>query len=314
MTGGKVDEIFQDEIRAEEDEGDYNSSGKGAAKDATSDLEMLKRRFAYVVMTLTEREQRILTLRYGLDGRTPYTFREIGKELGITRERIRQIEEKGIRKLRHPFRKEYLSVDAEIPDVLELLTGQDLTSVMPDKEEFEIWYAKRRAFFALERVESLSDITPIYELVSLRTLYSLKRAGINTVGDLCNRTYDDLISVRSLGRRELKVLEELRILCLSLRKGSQIENKNTVGTKSGGRSPKERIEKYKLPAEVHEKKIEGREAGHDNNANLAPNDNKEELDQQPRGVQKGFKYCRNCGNKLPDTAKFCDRCGEEMDY
>ncbi len=35
---------------------------------------------------------------------------------------------------------------------------------------------------------------------------------------------------------------------------------------------------------------------------------------KPKGVQAGFKYCRNCGNKLPDTAKFCDRCGEKMDY
>lgn len=35
---------------------------------------------------------------------------------------------------------------------------------------------------------------------------------------------------------------------------------------------------------------------------------------QPKGVHKGFKYCRNCGNKLPDTARFCDRCGEKMDY
>lgn len=34
----------------------------------------------------------------------------------------------------------------------------------------------------------------------------------------------------------------------------------------------------------------------------------------PKGVQIGYKYCRNCGNKLPDTAKFCDKCGEKMDY
>ncbi len=40
----------------------------------------------------------------------------------------------------------------------------------------------------------------------------------------------------------------------------------------------------------------------------------EENSDLPKGVQKGFKYCRNCGNKLPDTAKFCDKCGEKMDY
>lgn len=44
------------------------------------------------------------------------------------------------------------------------------------------------------------------------------------------------------------------------------------------------------------------------------NESSEEKESLPKGVQKGFKYCRNCGNKLPDTAKFCDRCGEKMDY
>lgn len=34
----------------------------------------------------------------------------------------------------------------------------------------------------------------------------------------------------------------------------------------------------------------------------------------PKGIHKGFKYCRNCGNKLPDIAKFCDKCGERIDY
>lgn len=40
----------------------------------------------------------------------------------------------------------------------------------------------------------------------------------------------------------------------------------------------------------------------------------EEKTDLPKGVQIGFKYCRNCGNKLPDTARFCNRCGEKMDY
>ena len=76
----------------------------------------------------------------------------------------------------------------------------------------------------------------------------------------------------------------------------------------------EKYEKYKLQVDAREKKIEGHEAEHDKNSNPSANDNKEDTEQQPRGVQKGFKYCRNCGNKLPDTANFCDRCGEEMDY
>lgn len=51
-----------------------------------------------------------------------------------------------------------------------------------------------------------------------------------------------------------------------------------------------------------------------------PEEKKSDVDQSetstpaPKGIQKGFKYCRNCGNKLPETARFCDRCGEKMDY
>lgn len=44
------------------------------------------------------------------------------------------------------------------------------------------------------------------------------------------------------------------------------------------------------------------------------NENEPEFNPKAKGVQVGFKYCRNCGNKLPDTAKFCDKCGERISY
>lgn len=54
---------------------------------------------------LTPREQRVLQLRFGLDGGRSHTLEEVGREFGVTRERIRQIEAKALRKLRHPSQK-----------------------------------------------------------------------------------------------------------------------------------------------------------------------------------------------------------------
>jgi RNA polymerase primary sigma factor len=55
-----------------------------------------------VLTTLTNREQRVLELRFGLDGGRPRTLDEVGREFKVTRERIRQIEAKALSKLRHP--------------------------------------------------------------------------------------------------------------------------------------------------------------------------------------------------------------------
>ena len=61
-----------------------------------------------VLSTLTEREQKVLRLRFGLDDRRPRTLEEVGRQFNVTRERIRQIEAKALRKLRHPSRSKIL--------------------------------------------------------------------------------------------------------------------------------------------------------------------------------------------------------------
>ncbi|UCH60443.1 MAG: sigma-70 family RNA polymerase sigma factor [Anaerolineales bacterium] len=69
---------------------------------------MLKERVNEVLATLTPREARILRLRFGLDDNRSYTLEEVGQKFGLTRERIRQIEGKALRRLRHPRRSRQL--------------------------------------------------------------------------------------------------------------------------------------------------------------------------------------------------------------
>ena len=62
----------------------------------------------YVLDTLNDREARVLELRFGLEDGRSRTLEEVGKDFGVTRERIRQIEAKGLRKLKHPSRSRKL--------------------------------------------------------------------------------------------------------------------------------------------------------------------------------------------------------------
>ena len=72
---------------------------------------MLKEQLMSVLETLTPREQKVIRLRYGLDDAHPRTLEEVGREFSVTRERIRQIEAKALRKLRHPSKLKKLKDD-----------------------------------------------------------------------------------------------------------------------------------------------------------------------------------------------------------
>ena len=69
---------------------------------------LLREQLEEVMETLTEREEKVIRLRYGLGDGRPRTLEEVGKEFNVTRERIRQIEAKALRKLRHPSRSRIL--------------------------------------------------------------------------------------------------------------------------------------------------------------------------------------------------------------
>ena len=82
--------------------GDFLPDDKLEAPSDAASHQMLREQVALVLDQLSERERRVLKLRFGLEDGTQRTLEEVGKEFGVTRERIRQIEVKALRKLRHP--------------------------------------------------------------------------------------------------------------------------------------------------------------------------------------------------------------------
>ena len=97
-------------IGEEEDShlGDFIPDEEASAPSEVASLSLLREQLFDVMDTLTPREKKVLELRFGLtDGRTR-TLEEVGREFGVTRERIRQIEAKALRKLRHPSRSKKL--------------------------------------------------------------------------------------------------------------------------------------------------------------------------------------------------------------
>jgi len=123
MPVAKIDEILKTSrdpvsldtpIGEEEDShlGDFIQDDNVPVPADAAAFTLLKEQLVEVLSTLTDREQKVLRLRFGLDDGRARTLEEVGKEFNVTRERIRQIEAKALRKLRHPSRsrklKDYL--------------------------------------------------------------------------------------------------------------------------------------------------------------------------------------------------------------
>ena len=115
----KVREIYkisQDPVSletpiGEEDDshlGDFIKDEHNMSPEEYATNEMLKDEISEVLLTLTEREEKVIRLRFGLEDGKPRTLEEVGQMFGVTRERIRQIEAKALRKLRHPSRSRKL--------------------------------------------------------------------------------------------------------------------------------------------------------------------------------------------------------------
>ena len=97
-------------IGEEEDShlGDFVEDEAALSPPDNAAFMMLKKQLEEVLDTLTEREKKVLSLRFGLEDGRGRTLEEVGKEFGVTRERIRQIEAKALRKLKHPSRSKKL--------------------------------------------------------------------------------------------------------------------------------------------------------------------------------------------------------------
>ena len=88
--------------------GDFIKDESSLSPEEFATNEMLKDEISQVLETLTEREEKVVRLRFGLEDGKPRTLEEVGQMFGVTRERIRQIEAKALRKLRHPSRSRKL--------------------------------------------------------------------------------------------------------------------------------------------------------------------------------------------------------------
>ena len=112
----EVYKISQDPVSletpiGEEDDthlGDFIRDERSMSPEEYATIEMLKEELSGVLLTLTEREEKVLRLRFGLDDGQCRTLEEVGQVFNVTRERIRQIEAKALRKLRHPSRSRKL--------------------------------------------------------------------------------------------------------------------------------------------------------------------------------------------------------------
>jgi RNA polymerase sigma factor (sigma-70 family) len=152
--------------------------------------------------TFKEREARIFNLVY----KYGYTYNAVGLKEGITRARVQQIVSKTLRRLRMPQRKIIFQYGQEYFDLQE---NVEALKVELRKKIDELKYKiVNHESIEIEK-DDLVEYSKIEHLdLSVRSYNCLKRAGINTVGELTQKTEEDMMRVRNLGRKSLKEIKD----------------------------------------------------------------------------------------------------------
>lgn len=133
------------------------------------------KRLQKALNTLTDREKDIIEARFGLITGVPQRLEDVGRERGVTRERIRQIEAKAIRKLRHISRKKIVFIDSDNGYVQRIQPGKSITR--------RDWHIDQLLYY-----------------LPTRTIHALQNNGIETIPQLLICSYKDLVNMRNIGK------------------------------------------------------------------------------------------------------------------
>lgn len=167
--------------------------------------------------TLSEREHNVMLTRY----KEGLTLEDLGKRFGVTRERVRQICVKAVRKLAHPTRYKYITLGYERAsgELREQVAARRAETIAMLERELDARMAQLRAMIAnadelLGKLNGTSDtLTAAHELIntvdmplaeldfSVRSYNCLARAGVKTISDITAMTDEQLKNVRNLGRK-----------------------------------------------------------------------------------------------------------------
>lgn len=159
-----------------------------------------------VILTLAPKEQKVLRLRYGLDGGTPLTLQKIGEILNLSRERVRQIQMDCLRKLRHPCRARKLdSIHTRLfPNILEpriQALADKVNEMMDELKEKENEEELEKLYKLNTKIEELE--------LPIRAYKCLRGFNISTVRELIKIDPKILLKAKNFGKKSLEKLESV---------------------------------------------------------------------------------------------------------